>query len=744
MPVRIFLSTVSDEFRDYRDQLRHDLTRHNVEVKVQEDFKDSGTVTLDKLDLYITNCDAVVHLVGDMTGADAKPQSTRSMLAKYPALPDRLPPLRQPLADGLAISYTQWEAWLALYHGKLLVIAKADDAAPRGPKYAPTDDSRAAQQEHLARLSAVERYPGGTFTSPDNLAKLILSGAILDLLATADNRRIKIRTAVIAVVVLLCMLAGYLAWDRHVRNVESEAIAVLAKKSETTNETTLALVRQLVAQSQTQAAPGREQAVGAAVTNIATSAAEGDTRLQQALDLLKAGNIEDASKLLRTVADEKTAAVAQAQARIREDSKQAATAWRNLGAIAGLRDPKSAREAYARAVMLDPEDSRSLYWNGWFELKAGDLAAAERSYRQVLTLKQAEPDSRDAYGARLGLGDIEYARGRLGPALAGYRVAQASAEGMTKADPGNAGWQRDLSVSYNRIGDVLVAQGNLPEALKSFRDALAIIDRLAKADPGNAGWQHDLSLSYELIGEVLMAQDKLPEALKWFRDGLAIRDRLAKADPGNAGWQHDLSAAYSKIGEVLVAQDNLPEALKWFRDGFAIIDRLAKAVPGNAGWQRDVSVLNNKIGDMLVAQGNLAEALKSFRDGLTIIDRLAKADPGNAGWQHDLSVSYERIGNVLMAQDNLPESLKWFRDGLAIRDRLAKADPGNAGWQRDLSASYSQLAVAFRKAGDNAMALDALRQGRAIMLRMTSLSPDNAAWKRDLAWFDGQIAELAR
>jgi Domain of unknown function (DUF4062) len=169
MPVRIFLSTVSDEFRDYRDQLRHDLTRHNVEVKVQEDFKDLGTVTLDKLDVYITNCDTVVHLVGHMTGASAKPESTRSMLTKYSDLPDKVPPLRQPLADGLAISYTQWEAWLALYHGKPLVIAKADDSAPRGPKYAPTDHSRAAQQEHLTRLSAVERYPGETFTSPDNL-----------------------------------------------------------------------------------------------------------------------------------------------------------------------------------------------------------------------------------------------------------------------------------------------------------------------------------------------------------------------------------------------------------------------------------------------------------------------------------------------------------------------------------------------------------------------------------------------
>jgi hypothetical protein len=43
MSVKIFLSTVSDEFRAYRDALRTDLTRHNVEVKVQEDFKDLGS-----------------------------------------------------------------------------------------------------------------------------------------------------------------------------------------------------------------------------------------------------------------------------------------------------------------------------------------------------------------------------------------------------------------------------------------------------------------------------------------------------------------------------------------------------------------------------------------------------------------------------------------------------------------------------------------------------------------------------
>jgi hypothetical protein len=182
--VRIFISCVSNEFRTYRDQLRHDLTRHNVEVKVQEDFKDYGVVTLDKLDIYIRACDAVVHLVGDMTGAAAKPASTQAIRAKYPDIAERLPALREPLERGEEISHTQWEAWLALYHGKPLLIAEAaGDAEQRGREADPARAaaSRAAQQAHLARLRAEEHYPGCTFANADQLAKYIFSSVIFDL-----------------------------------------------------------------------------------------------------------------------------------------------------------------------------------------------------------------------------------------------------------------------------------------------------------------------------------------------------------------------------------------------------------------------------------------------------------------------------------------------------------------------------------------------------------------------------------
>ena len=58
-----------------------------------------------------------------------------------------------------------------------------------------------------------------------------------------------------------------------------------------------------------------------------------------------------------------------------------------------------------------------------------------------------------------------------------------------------------------------VAQGILPAALIAYQASLTIGDRLAKADPGNTGWQRDLSVSYDKIGDVQVAQGNLPAAL---------------------------------------------------------------------------------------------------------------------------------------------------------------------------------------------------------------------------------------
>lgn len=121
-----------------------------------------------------------------MTGSAPPRASEEAFIAQYPDIIQKLSPLSELLKQGQGVSYTQWEAWLALYHGKPLVVAEATEAAPRGPKYMPTAESQVVQKAHLQYLRQFERY-ASKFTSPDNLSKIVLSSAILDLLGKATR-----------------------------------------------------------------------------------------------------------------------------------------------------------------------------------------------------------------------------------------------------------------------------------------------------------------------------------------------------------------------------------------------------------------------------------------------------------------------------------------------------------------------------------------------------------------------------
>jgi hypothetical protein len=71
------------------------------------------------------------------------------------------------------------------------------------------------------------------------------------------------------------------------------------------------------------------------------------------------------------------------------------------------------------------------------------------------------------------------ARGASGAFTAALRLAKSRRAG----DPANTQWQRDLSVSHNKIGDVLLAQGDRPASLAAYRQSLAIREALAGRDP---------------------------------------------------------------------------------------------------------------------------------------------------------------------------------------------------------------------------------------------------------------------
>ena len=160
----------------------------------------------------------------------------------------------------------------------------------------------------------------------------------------AKKRRRVIRSTVVSIILALGTAAGFSAWYNYQK------------------QQTLVQIRELVGRytllSEAQeAVPGFKEALTDAISAIAQGAAS-DPRQARALELLEMGKPEEAEPLLTAVAND-------GLKRIEKQRKHAAAAYRQLGAIASLRTPARAREAYARALELDPHNKESIYWLGW-------------------------------------------------------------------------------------------------------------------------------------------------------------------------------------------------------------------------------------------------------------------------------------------------------------------------------------------------------------------------------------------
>jgi tetratricopeptide (TPR) repeat protein len=232
------------------------------------------------------------------------------------------------------------------------------------------------------------------------------------------------------------------------------------------------------------------------------------------------------------------------------------------------------------------------------------------------------------------IGDVEKEQDQYAEALDQYRAGLTIGERLAKADPGNTNWQKDLLLSYLKVGEVQghlaqaaqdldSYQAGLAQALDSDRAGLAIADRLAKSDPGNADWQRDLSVCDLYIGEVEAERGEFAQALKSYQTGLVVVDHFAKTYPGNVRWQRLLAEFHERVGNVELEQGQFAQALESYQDDRDIRQRLVESDPSNsrADWQFYLSQSYAKLGSAYAAQKDNAKAREAYETGRAIIAR---------------------------------------------------------------------------------------------------------------------------
>ena len=655
---RLFLSAVSSELRTVRQRVAATVRTLGFDPVSQDDFPTGHGELRQWLREQIDACEGLIQIVGKGYGAEP----------------------REVDADYGRVSYTQFELLYARHQGKKtwLIIAgeQVQRDSPLEQLDLPAGDAdHPDPADHQAQRRQLQRDYIARLKAENHLYHMASNDMAL------ENIVLKLRDELGE---LRAQTEAWLKRDAEFKSDTTSQLSALVETARLTTEKIRAHLRETVEETHRRELADAEKATDwkqrqrlrdaveaahamrlAKIDDLAASFAEIEGRglatsvFQEMTRILTEQGVDEA---IAYVASQRTAILQTVRARV------AAARERNRADLQPLLRAAALHESKGQ-----PTQARALY---------ADILSAEPDWPDAL---------HDFIRFLVNQGDEASVRTTQEEARRDYDKARRLALHLTALDPGNTQWQRDLSVSYNKLGNVAVAQGKLDDAARAYGDGLAIHKKLAASDPGNTQWQRDLSVSFNKLGDVAVAQGRLDDAARAYGDGLAIHKKLAASDPGNTEWQRDLSVSFDRLGNVAVAQGTLDEAARAYGDALAIRKKLAARDPGNTEWQRDLSVSYNKLGDMAVAQGKLDEAERVYGDGLAIPKKLAAGDPGNTQWQRDLVYSLFQISKLQAQQKNWPDAIANVEACLKTSERLSQLDRSNVIWQEDVKASRAWL-----------------------------------------------------
>jgi tetratricopeptide (TPR) repeat protein len=197
--------------------------------------------------------------------------------------------------------------------------------------------------------------------------------------------------------------------------------------------------------------------------------------------------------------------------------KESLTVWRHLAKI-DRRNPQ-----------LQPNISECLDKLGDVRLGAADGKGALAAYEESLTIRRhlsktppCAPNKSLNVAGTLERSVTSLRQGRSG-AIAAYEEMLSIECALVAIDGSNIEWQRNLSLSLERLGDVTLTVGDTVAAVAAYEQTVALRRRLAASDKTNIQWQKEVSASLEKINRL---KDWAEDNIELQRDVSATLERL--------------------------------------------------------------------------------------------------------------------------------------------------------------------------------------------------------------------------
>ncbi len=406
--------------------------------------------------------------------------------------------------------------------------------------------------------------------------------------------------------------------DPSVKMLE-EAQSTLRTTDEKIDEI-VSLLKQQAAETGISLDLTAEEAIRQAVQAMIVS---GDTRKQQALTQLEAGDTAGAAAAIVQVAEDFDAAS--------ESSRSAAAeSWREAGAIYYSSNTVEAVRSYEAALELEPSNPLNHIELGFAYVRAGRLddaigvfdaalaqdlednllafalrgagtvyrlqAEYDRAERALLRAREVAERSSDVIQvgkALLQLGSIAEVRGEYELARRHFEVAIEYAEEM--------GDQGLLADALNDLAIVLAETGQFDQAREHFIRINAIYTE-----------RHDLAGQAQAIGNLgatALKQGNLDEAETWLAQSVALGEQL--------GLKRSVALDLTNLGSISAQRGEFAKALDYMDQ--------AQVIAEVAGLAELVGVLLVNKGEVAREQGDMALACSYWSEAYPELEAMGHA-----------------------------------------------------------------------------------------------------------------------
>lgn len=328
--------------------------------------------------------------------------------------------------------------------------------------------------------------------------------------------------------------------------------------------------------------------------------------------------------------------------------------------------------------------------------RAGDMASAERMYRQILTRSQDHADVLHLLGvletqsgrAKDAIIHIEQAIDAA-PAAANYHVSLGVAlRAIGRGGDAAAAYRKAIALDPT-FADAHVNLGNVLAESGDFAGAVASYERARELNPGSSKLRRRLAETYDRHGVELQQRGQPREAIERHNAAIAV-------DP-------EYSNAHHNLGVALQATGQLDDAAAAFRHAIAkdpvaatshcnlglVLTELGAYEAADAALHRALELdphsveAQNGLGRLLECRGESDAAVAAFDNAYTL-------DPGNAkasfNWAH-----------ALLKAGRAEEALAAFDIVIAQAPTLAKAH-SNRGAALEALMRFEDAAEAYRSA----------------------------------------------